>query len=374
MGKEHIHYSQGNNLKFLGNSGAVGGNFLVEKQELYHDSSCDIPYITTPYQPPAAWQRFIGKLYAIGDVGVGDFPSPFISSSSELDAFGTTAIANVEPTNPISNLLGALGEIKSEGIPLTPAIHSWRPRTWTAKNAGSEYLNVEFGWKPLISDIRKTANAITHSDKLVQQYSRNSGRKIKRAMTLPGSTEVISQTKTVGGVYPTPSIGPPFSEAPMEREITETKFSRRWFEGCFTYYLPPFDPDGHNFKRNRQIANYLYGARVDPELVWNLTPWTWAIDWLGNFGDVLHNVGAFRDNGLVMQYGYVMDTTIHDVTTTISNIKYYSIPDTTFSCSTTLRTTVKQRRTATPYGFGLDVSSFSDRQKAILIALGFSRA
>jgi hypothetical protein len=42
--------------------------------------------------------------------------------------------------------------------------------------------------------------------------------------------------------------------------------------------------------------------------------------------------------------------------------------------SQTFVTDVKTRYRATPYGFGLDIASFSPRQWAILGALGISRA
>jgi hypothetical protein len=367
LGKQHIIRNQGNRYWKLGSEPWVGGNFLLEKHELGADNP-----VTVPEVHGGGFRRYIGDTYAMGSVGVGSWPIALSSSDSELEAFGTTAIANVEPTNPVSNLLGALGELKADGLPSAFGVSTWRDRTHLAKSAGSEYLNVQFGWKPLLSDIRGFSNAVTNSDELVQQYSRNSGRKIKREFTLPGAT-TSDTTHEEGGYYSFPGHGPAFLAHGQKRDVFHRITTRKWFSGEFTYYLPPVDPNGDNFTRNRQIAEYLFGARVTPELVWDLTPWTWAVDWMGNFGDVLHNVGAFAANGLVLNYGYAMEEVISEQTTTVSDIEFNDMPGVKLSCSTTLRTVVKKRIKATPYGFGLDVGSFTPQQTAILVALGISR-
>lgn len=367
QGKQSQLYSQGNPISQLGKSAFVGGNFHLIKNELLVDSPVDIAQVNG-----GGFRHYSGKIYAVGSVGVGGWPIPLVSSDSELDAFGTTAIANVEPTNPVSNLFGTLGELKADGLPAAFGVPTWKDRTRLAKSAGSEYLNYKFGWVPLISDIRGFAHAVTNSDELIQQYSRNSGRKIKRSFTMPTQSDVQIEDEDSGAVC-YPNLGPPFGMGSQKAKTITRSVRKQWFEGCFTYYLPSFDPDGSNFTRNRLIAEKLFGARVTPELVWDLTPWTWALDWQGNFGDVLHNVGAFSNTGLVMQYGYVMEETSVEVARTVYDIELNHMPGSKFSCTTTLRTVMKRRRTATPYGFGLDVGSFTPQQTAILVALGFSR-
>jgi hypothetical protein len=368
LGKQEQIYSHGNPISQLGKSAFIGGNFFLVKNELAVDSHADISYAHG-----GGFRHYSGSIYATKSIGVGDWPIPSVTSDSELNAFGTTAIANVEPTNPVSNLLGTLGEIKADGLPSVVGVPTWRDRTQIAKAAGSEYLNVQFGWKPLIGDIRNFAHAVTNSDELIRQYERNSGRKIKRSMSLPAETTVQEERLEGADVPYFPTLGPAFGIGGQKSIVTTRHVKKRWFEGCFTYYLPSFDPNGDNFTRNRLIAEKLFGARVTPELVWDLTPWTWALDWMGNFGDVLHNVGAFANTGLVMQYGYVMEQQSIEVERTVYDLEINDHPGQKFSFTTTLRTIAKRRHTATPYGFGLDVGSFTPQQTAILVALGFSR-
>lgn len=375
QGKDQVNYSQGNKYFLLGKSNKqIGGNFYVTRREW---ESFGLPNMhfaigDQPFQQNGS--HYFGPTYATSAIGVNDWPSSSGAAlPGELDALGTQCIANVLPTNPLSHLLNDIGEIYRDGLPKRPGIQLWKDKTRRAKNAGSEYLNVEFGWVPLVNGMRSFANSVRNHDALLRQYERDSGRKIKRGMHIPVDIEPISESTTFGNT-PSPGLNAGFyvNGGSRKRVITFSKERRRWFKGCFTYYLPPFDPDGSNTRRNEQIMNYLFGTRVTPEVIWDLTPWTWALDWMANTGDILHNVNAFHNDGLVMQYGYMMETFIHQKVTTMSDIGFRCYPGQRFTVSAVQRTIVKQRRVATPYGFGLNPNSFSNRQWAILGALGMS--
>lgn len=141
---------------------------------------------------------------------------------------------------------------------------------------------------------------------------------------------------------------------------------RRWFSGCFTYYLKT-----DRLARLEQYSNRLYGTRVTTDLLWKIGPWSWAADWITNFGDVVRNTAAFANDGLVMRYGYMMEHT--------SVITEYSLRGMTLFDGQVLNltqsfvTTTKKRRRATPYGFGFDPGTFTPRQWSIIAALGISR-
>jgi hypothetical protein len=277
----------------------------------------------------------------------------------------------VIPTNPVSGLFVALGELKRDGIPSLMGIESWRNRTNIARGAGSEYLNHQFGWLPLVSDMKKFTHAVRDHDDLIRQYDRNSGKRIKRTFKIP-----ITSTSSfaVGDAYPSPALTGMYVNGPDARyyDISRLTTEEWWFEGAFTYYIPPYKPNGDNTLRNEQLANYLFGHRPTPEGVWDLVPWSWAADWVSNAGDVLHNIGAFQQDGSVMSYGYVMYHSVNSRTVRHSKLKFRSYPGAS-PPSYTSTTEVKARWGATPYGFGLNLDSFSDRQWSILVALGLSR-
>jgi len=372
-GKEDLQNTRGNPYQLLGRSNrALGGPFFVVKHEYAGSTIPSRPYSnnTNPYNNGAHYE---GPVYENTGIGVGStWPAPEFSNGTTLDALGTTFIANVAPTNPVSGLFVALGEIKRDGLPTLQGVQSWRNRTNIARAAGSEYLNHQFGWLPLVSELQDFTHAVTNSDELIRQYDRNSGRKIKRSGALPIDSSVSTSTGTGRSVVPLlPSMYSGGTEGNFTKTITKVK--KRWFECAFSYYVPPYNPSGDNIRRNEQLANYLYGTRVTPEGVWDLTPWTWAVDWMGNFGDVLHNVGAFHQDGLVMLYGYVMEESSVAHTYTHPEVRFKTYPGEVHSVSATYKTVVKQRRGATPYGFGLNPASFTSKQWAILAAIGSSR-
>lgn len=125
------------------------------------------------------------------------------------------------------------------------------------------------------------------------------------------------------------------------------------------------------FARNAKIAERIWGVRLNPEVLWNLTPWSWAADWVTNAEDVFANVSAFSSEGLVMRYGYVMETTTTRITDTLRPTLGKYGP---YTLQHSYGTTVKVRRRATPYGFGLDPGTFSAYQWGIIAALGISKA
>lgn len=375
-GSNQIHDTQGNPYRLLGrtgNSRRIGGNFHVTKRD-YAESNSVTRMRTLTY----GQVRYEGRFSAAGGVIVdNNFPTATKSSDSTLDYFGTKAIANVTPTNPLFSLSTALGELR-EGLPKIVGLETLQTRTARAKGAGSEYLNVEFGWKPLISDLQKFHYVTSNADALVKQYESNSGKRLKRRMNFPLET---STTITSSNSYSWPLVaafGNNLYNGQGKLVKTTTTTTKRWFAGCFTYYLPPYKEGDHNIARSEQIANYLYGTRITPDTLWNLTPWSWAADWVGNIGDIMTNVSNFAADGLVMPYGYIMETkSVTDNYTTTQKYKNNGNfaaelgPEVVYS--QTLTTTSKCRRVATPFGFGLNPSSFTGRQWSILVALGLSR-
>ena len=117
-------------------------------------------------------------------------------------------------------------------------------------------------------------------------------------------------------------------------------------------------------------ASVLLGIELTPEVLWNLTPWSWAADWFANMGDVLSNVSDFANDGLVMHYGYMMETS--HVTHTY-DLHGHGLNGVESPLTLTFENIQKQRIKASPFGFGLTWESFTPRQLAILAALGISR-
>jgi hypothetical protein len=282
-----------------------------------------------------------------------------------MNVFGTSAIARVLPTNPNASLNVALGELKREGIPRLPG-SSMRDRVDLARKSGNEFLNIEFGWLPLISDVRSFADSVRRSRLLIEQYVRDSDRKIRRRyVPLPQTLETTLWSGT--GIAHGQNILCPNST------ITRTTELRYWFSGAFRYHVPLADGFIGRLRNMESKANYLFGTRLTPELLWNLAPWSWAVDWFTNVGDVVHNISTLGADGLVMQYGYAM----REMRVVELHRGSYSFSDSVGSHAGTVSREIgsqwKQRIAAHPYGFGIDDTSLSAMQLAILTALGLTR-
>jgi len=284
---------------------------------------------------------------------------------------GSTAIARVLPTNPVANAAQFLGELREE-LPSVPGSHLVNRDHSISNSVGHEYLNVEFGIKPMLSDFRKFGKAIRSSNAVLDQLRRDSGRLIRRRYAFP--LEVTTEYTDMGNATVSPGLNSYLfvgNDTTSHLEKVRTTTRAYSFSGAFTYHYSDAPGALGNLRRAEQNANKLFGTRITPDVLWELTPWSWAVDWVANYGDVLHNLSAFANDGLVMAYGYVMcHETISDAYT-LSGVKLKGSPPVTLT--QTFTSEVKRRLKATPFGFGLDPASFSVRQWAILAALGLSR-
>jgi hypothetical protein len=119
----------------------------------------------------------------------------------------------------------------------------------------------------------------------------------------------------------------------------------------------------------------MYGFDVNPEVVWNAMPWSWLADWFGNVGDVMSNLSANAADDLVMDYGYVMGTKTFSNKYTVTGTLYNMARSKgSLLLSAERSIVVKQRVPGHPYSFGASPGDLSNRQIAILAALGLTKS
>jgi hypothetical protein len=356
----------------------IGGVFSSVKQ-IYGDSDGSSTIRPLSLRQPYIAQTlydYQGPLFArSGNVGPGSSHWPAYSEvalSQEMQQRGTTAIANTIPTNPAVGVGQLIGE-SMERLPAFPGAAVLGGPGRTSKKLADEYLNVEFGLKPLLNDITGIVQTQREATKLLRQLERDSGRHIRRRYRFPEerTIETLSAPGEVRQPYPPISTqhysGSSRGAYTWRRETVK----RIWFSGCYSYLYHQGQTLWDKLVRAEQEGNRLYGLRLSPELAWELAPWSWLADWKSNAGDVITNLSAFSRDGLVLRWGYVMcDLRITDTHTVHAQLK--AGPRTLVQSFTTH---VKKRTRATPYGFGLDPDwkDFSSRQLAILSALGISR-
>lgn len=306
-------------------------------------------------------QKYQGNV-TIGSDSSGDFllgDRPTSPSDDQLEQHGTTMIARSVPNDPSADLAVSGAEILREGVPSIVGLTTLKSRSLAARNAGKEYLNLEFGWKPLVSEVRTLAKSVRESEQTWSAYRKGSGKKTRVGYHMD---DLTSTRVYHGNFLPIPSG---VNEFVTNGTLIEQTRNHTWFKGAFKYYVPePVDFPSKMQYWNSQASKIL-GLRLDPEVMWNLAPWSWAVDWFTNTGDVLKNISLLGKDGLALQYGYAMSEQSILIERTGS-----ILGQSLWRNSLSKRC---RRLPATPYGFGVDMSALSGRQIAILAALGISR-
>lgn len=283
-------------------------------------------------------------------------PQPNIT---DMNSKGSTAISRCEPTRPSADLSTAIGELLHDGIPSLPGK--------AEGNVGEEYLNLQFGWSPTISDGRSFIQAVRNSDRTALQYARDSGTLVRRRYDFPLERSVSSITESK---YPGYWGGPSSDVVHTGTRVTTTTVeTRTWFSGAFTYHIPRSALGRTVYQLDKK-----YGILPGVDTLWQLTPYSWLVDWFSNAGDVIHNLNAFTENGLVMAYGYVMQDTIKTIDCSwVGTLRDWQAVYRPYTLVDQIVYRSRQRIQATPYGFGLDWNGFNPFQLSILAALGITR-
>jgi len=323
--------------------------------------------------------------FSFGVTGFPLFPDP-PSFASRVNAFGAIAISKTAPNNPASTFGTGAGELLLDGTASIPG-HTLQERCNFFRKLGKEYLNVSFGWLPFVADLKSTAEAILNHHKLISQLTRNSGRPIRRAFYFrPERSSQVLGSAAGSLLGPTIWSGSDWDSSTNGKGLVNTSGStyqlfsettvQPWFKGCFLYYIPEGGSFLDDMERNVALARYLTRTELNPELLWQLAPWSWLVDWFLHLGRFMSLVSRFGSDGLVLKYGYLMATTTVTYHHQIQNWRpgtgsgYGDLRSDVLMTQTVL----KERFRSTPYGFGVSSSSFTDFQWSILGALGLSKA
>jgi hypothetical protein len=115
----------------------------------------------------------------------------------------------------------------------------------------------------------------------------------------------------------------------------------------------------------------LFGADLSAYTLYQLMPWSWAIDWITNIGVNLNNARDQEDH-LVADYAYINGKYTKDTVYTLEiSFAGDTVPVREFRFS--VRETHFRRIKASPFGFGLTFGGFNPKQLSILGALGLTK-
>jgi hypothetical protein len=319
-------------------------------------------------------------------------PDWFFGTNSDNNS-GNRLLNAAAPNRPNASAATALGEILLSGLPTFNVIRALREGTEIARSAGSQYLNVQFGWLPLVSDTVKIVKALLNASKILQDFAAGSGQITRRRRSLfpqqfsqvftganvnGGNAAFLSSYAPDGSLIRSFSGGFTASVAAADLEVAVNAERRTSFSGAFTYYVPNFDGTlMQDLSAFEARANVLLGTRLTPEVLWELTPWSWLIDWLVGLQANISVATRFDSEGLVLRYGYltVIDRVSVNALYAVSG-NHPITPHGTYKKSAFTRMTYFRMRRikSTPFGFGLDTATFTAPQWSILAALGMTRA
>lgn len=307
------------------------------------------------------------------NLGSSYWPTFIDSSADALDEVGASLVANCLPTNSPADASQFLGELLSGGVPKF-GLNAWKEGTLKAKAVGDDYLNAQYGWVPLANDIGSFLAAVYTADIVMRQYERDAGRVVRRGARFTPESDKSSVVfrENESPWTPISTAGMFGNNTGQGRVLRMRETTReRWFSGAFTYYLPKGYNSRSEMSRRAFMIKHMLGLRLTPDVAWELAPWSWAVDWFTNVGDVLHNITAFASNGLVMRYGYVMEHSMIRDTYAFSGETGFTRPMTVPTL--TLVAETKVRRKANPFGFGITWGGLSPFQLSIAAALGLSK-
>jgi len=289
----------------------------------------------------------------------------FEDSDVSLWGRGASVIASTLPNKEQMNIAVSLAELRREGLPSFMSLRE------IFKNPGGAYLNVTFGWEPIIRDVQKLCSVLSQTKDLIQKFEDMRGKEYRRRRNVlqEESTDSYLYNVLTPAYPPVPTLFTGASSAVARPTVVRKYSDHIWFSGCYRVATLDDSTLLGQITDWESKANHLLGIRITPEVLYNLTAWTWLLDWFVTVGDVVTNYSHLGRDGVALKYGYLMRTTKVEAEITLPNVFWRGL-----EVTDTVILTRQSRVRATPYGFGLTAADLNPKQWSILAALGLSKA
>ncbi len=312
-----------------------------------------------------------------------------IITPSLKQAMGSGLIASTNPWAPQASLAVTIMELLTGDVPsvLKNLRRYLTDLQSLRRTAGSDWLNVQFGWVPLVSDIIAAVNVLYRLHLLLhdsnEKRRHRSGDLGTWARVDDSTPGIDSRGSWLGSPLanrPAVLIGPEglggeFLNGAGRWSRTykvsaDYRFAARFHKGI----VPNSTELGYVDR-----AVELLGLEITPDVLWQLTPWTWLLDWGTNLGSISKNLTNLQWSNVLLDYAYLTFAvkTEASVSMTSSGSWFDSRTGYNYSSPGFMSTRVwseeKIREQASPYGFSVSWDGLSPFQLSILAALGMSR-
>jgi len=230
------------------------------------------------------------------------------------------------------------------------------------KNIGDANLRVQFGIKPMLSDLRRLANFQAVVEKRLRELEslrKNGG--LRRRVTL--SHDIAVDTPTVELLQSSPHSIYGSRSRVTERDVWG---SARWKPNAI---ISGLDPD----EIAALVRRTLLGLTVSQitQNLWDALPWSWLIDWFANIGDLLagmnNSIGHLAGDVCIMTHTRTTSTTrcFAYGSNSVAQVKW-------LQRNHVVEKGVKERKLASP-SFSASVPILTGRQLSILGSLVATR-
>lgn len=329
-----------------------------------------VDYQLTPYTETWVYgaQNYKGRFNAAA-VGIS-------ASQPNIAPYGAKAWNRMVPVRPVLQMGVFLAELRDvpKMLRSTQDILKTYMRGGVNYNPGGAWLNYQFGWKPFFDDILKLFNAAEQVDKKIAFLKRENGQSLRRRIILGEGVDTwaigsgVSQFSCLNPTIYTQAYATPYYRSFWSKEGSYQY--KLWASARFRYWIPPYRFNDSQFLLRAQLM----GLVPNLDLVYQVMPWSWLIDYFTNLGDVLSNISLNAAHTVVADYAYLMGTHTHK-THSRGNIVVWNRAgkETNIRAYTVATKEWKQRTVANPYGFGVTDGSLSAFQWSILVALGLTR-
>jgi hypothetical protein len=290
---------------------------------------------------------------------------PDAGSWSPAD-WGAEAFSKMKPTAPTFSGLNSIYELKD-----LPGMLQQQMVKGNLKNMSNYWLALQFGWKPLLNDIRRMIDFQVESQRKMDFLLRNNGKLVRRRIVLFDriENEVITTGEAWGLMNPG-FVNYFYSGTPTYRSRAFTRDSV-WGSAAFRFWLPS-SPKGIVYKSALRRA--LFGLTPSPSIIYNMIPWSWLVDWFSNTGYVINNLDAGVADRLAADWFYMMRKKEHVIQTELS-IPLHDMSKKPIVLHGTAEQTSfsKVRLRGSPFGWAISQNSLNPMQLSILGALGLSK-
>jgi hypothetical protein len=252
-----------------------------------------------------SWRR----LYGYNPTNFTSYTYVTIPTATDMNFWKAKALASINPFKPQVDLPLFLFELREFPRMLRDLGHVLQGRI-KPRDVPGGYLAYNFGWAPLVSDLKSLFN-FAESIAKTRNALTNAANGSKVSHTLGGrSSTGLPTTYSYAGTVSTYQV-----------EVSHKTSVKAWCKAHvhLTEPLPPLVYD-----KEMLAMKTAFGLNLRPAMLWDAIPFTWLIDYFTNMGDLMEARGGYNRWRFADLYIMVETTKTDQVTHTTKKLQSMS--------------------------------------------------